>query len=269
MRLNYQLHTRKLSKTKLLEYAVTCFCDTCPTNIHLIKVQKRNSEIEENLESKILFQSIPVGEIVYMGPVTLNKDSLINKAGIEVSVIPIMKSPCPSPQPHRKKLYRRPHSEMGFRKEQIDPDDSGSLPDLKRSSQKGSLLDIIRKMNPETFLSNESLTNESRISKSSGSSNLISKGAIMNAVVDWLEKTSPFGSIEHLDQRSLATSTADFTDTSLSVFDDEDFDTSHDKSFSKSEHVIPDIFIMSDDNQTKSPGRKRAKKSKTDSKIGK
>lgn len=197
-----------------------------------------------------------------MGPVTLNKDSSINKAGIEVNVIPIMKSPCPSPQPRRKQKYRRPHSEMGFRNHEPDDDDNGSLPDLKKSSHKRSLLDTVLTMNPDTFLSNESLNNESRIS---GSSNPSSKGAIMYAVVDWLQRTSPFGSIEQLDQTSIA----DITDTSLSVFDEDDFESSHDKSFTQSEYTIPDIFILPEDNCTVSPAKKRTKKLKTDPQLGK
>lgn len=187
-----------------------------------------------------------------MGPVTLNKDCSINKAGIEVNVIPIMKSPCPSPQPKRKKIYRRPHSELGFHKHKFDQDDSGSLPDLKRSSKKGSLLDTIIKMNPDTFLSTESLDSGSRMSRSSGGSYRLTKGAIMNAVVDWLEKASPFGSAEVLDQPSMGTSIADITDTSLSIFEDDDFDSSHEKSISKSEKIgnTPDIIIFSEENTT-------------------
>lgn len=199
-----------------------------------------------------------------MGPVTLNKDSSINKAGIEVNVIPIMKSPCPSPQPRRKKILRRPHSELGFHRDKMDLDDSGSLPDLKRSSQKGSLLDTIIKLNPETFLSTESLDNDSKISRSSGSSCRMAKGAIMNAVVDWLDKASPFGSREILDQPSLGTSIADITDTSLSIFDD-DFDSLFEKSISKSEAApLPDILITSEDNSTP-----RKRKNKTSSHLGK
>lgn len=225
-------------------------------------------KLKINLYStKILLPKIPVGDIVYMGPVTLNKDSSINKAGVEVNVIPIMKSPCPSPQPQRKHVYRRPHSEMGFRRDKFDQDDSGSLPDLKRSSNKGSLLDTVLRMNPETFLSTDSLNTDSRLSKSSGSLIAVSKGAIMTAVVDWLHKTSPFGSVDQLDQRSYATSIADITDTSYSVFDDDDFE---EKSISKSETTIPEIFILPDDNTTTlSPAKKRIKKSKTGSQLGK
>lgn len=202
-----------------------------------------------------------------MGPVTLNKESFINKAGVEVNVIPIMKSPCPSPQPLRRKPYRRPHSEMGYRKDNRDDrDDRGSLPDLKRSSQKSSILETVLKMSPETFLSNDSLDNDGRLSRSSPTSiNSTSKGVIMNAVVDWLQKTSPFGSAELLTQRSVCTSIADITDASISVFDD-DFD---EKSISRPDHIIPDIFIMPEENRTLSPTKKRSLKSKKSSHLGK
>lgn len=204
-----------------------------------------------------------------MGPVTLNKDSSINRAGIEVNVIPIMKSPCPSPQPKKKKIYKRPHSELGFRRDRLDQDDNTSLPDLKRSPHKGSLLDTILKMNPETFLSSESLNNDSRVSRSSGGSYAASKGSIMNAVADWLQKTSPFGSTEQLDQRSLATSYADITDTSISLFDDDDLDSSHEKSISRSDYAVPDILVLPDDSSTLSPARKHRNKSKTSPHLGK
>lgn len=200
-----------------------------------------------------------------MGPVTLNKDSSVNRAGIEVNVIPIMKSPCPSPQPMKKKIPKRPHSELGFHRDKLDQDDSGSLPDLKRAPQKNSLLDTILKMNPETFLSTESLNNESR---SSCGSNAMSKGSIMNAVADWLQKASPFGSTEQLDQRSLGTSIADMTDTSLSIFDDDDLDSSHEKTNSKSEYAVPDIIILPEASTT-SPARKSSLKSKTSTHLGK
>lgn len=52
-----------------------------------------------------------------MGPVTLNKDNLVNKAGIQVDVIPIRRSPTPtpSPKPRRKGVPQiRARSDMGF-----------------------------------------------------------------------------------------------------------------------------------------------------------
>lgn len=210
-----------------------------------------------------------VGDIVYMGPVTLNKDSSINRAGIEVNVIPIMKSPCPSPQPKKKKIYKRPHSELGFRKDTLDQDDNSSLPDLKRPPQKGSLLDTILKMKPDTFLSNESLNKDSRFSRSSGGSCAASKGVIMNAVVDWLQKLSAFGSIEHLDQRSVGTSYADITDTSISLFDDDEIDSSNEKSISRSDFAVTDILVLPDDNSTISSSKKHRNKSKTSPNLGK
>lgn len=203
-----------------------------------------------------------------MGPVTLNKDSSVNRAGIEVNVIPIMKSPCPSPRPKKKKIHRRPHSELGFHRDRFDQNDSGSLPDLKGSPQRNSLLDTILKMKPETFLSNESLNQSNR---SSGGSYAMSKGSIMNAVAGWVEKASPFGSTEQLYQRSLGTSVVDIdiTDTSLSLLEDDDFDLSHEKTNnSKSEYAIPDILILPDDTMTFS-ARKSSIKSKTNTHLGK
>lgn len=238
-----------------------------PARIYEHKINLENSETEELIQFITFISKLLVGDIVYMGPVTLNKDSSINRAGIEVNVIPIMKSPCPSPQPKKQTIYRRPHSELGFRRDRLDQDDNSSLPDLKRSPQKGSLLDTILKMNPDTFLSNESLNNDSKFSRSSYAA---SKGSIMNAVADWLQKTSPFGSIEQIDQRSLATSFADMTDTSISLFDDDDLeDSSHEKSFSKSDYAVPEIFVLPDESSTLSPARKHRNKSKTSSNLGK
>lgn len=182
-----------------------------------------------------------------MGPVSLNKDNLVNKAGVEVEVIPIMRSPCPSPK--RKKKSKRAKSEMGFYKDKrIVEDDRGSLPDLKFSPLKCSLVSTVIQMNPETFLSNESLpSGDHKMSRSLGSTESLPKGSITNAVVSWLQKSSPFSSTDNIDHQSITTSIPDTMDVSMSIFDEDDMlETSgafSEKSHGKSEHVIPDILV--------------------------
>lgn len=189
-------------------------------------------------------------DIVYMGPVTLNKDNLINKAGIEVDVIPIMRSPCASPTPKKKKSTKRAKSEMGFHRSKRDKleVDRGSLPDLQRSKSipiKGSILGTIMHLKPERFLSRslETGSTDSLVSSiiesthSFGSTESLSKGAITNAVVNWLHKSSPFASSDNLEQHSCSTSMLDPMDTSTSIFDDEE-------SVSSS---IPMIFVSEEE----------------------
>lgn len=95
-----------------------------------------------------------------MAPVTLNKGNSINKAGVEVSIVPIMRSPRASPVPRRKqRLRRRPRSELGFRGKERK-EEGGSLPDIHRKWR-----------DPE--------------GPPGG-------GAILNAVVTWLQSTNPF-----------------------------------------------------------------------------
>lgn len=204
-----------------------------------------------------------------MGPVSLNKDTFINKAGVEVEVIPIMRTPSPSPKPKRKS--KRARSEMGFnRKQKIPIDDSTSLPDLQRSKPiplKGTLIETIIRLKPERFLSrslesgstdslvSSILESEGRIAHSLGSTESLSKGAITNAVVNWLHKSSPFGSTDTLERHSCCASIADTGDTNISVFDDEE---SMDSSglFSESgnfdsnlriETPIPAIYVSDND----------------------
>lgn len=205
-----------------------------------------------------------VGEIVYMGPVTLNKDSLVNRAGMEVDVIPIMKSPCPSPKPERKQS-KRAKSEMGFRKDKYDSE-RGSLPDLhtsesKKNAMKGTILNTIMKMNPNTFLSrsledsSDSILSEQITSRSLGSNESLSKGILMNAVVNWLQKTSPFGSTDNIMNQSWSTSITDHythqeddDDLELSVLLSSDGDQlQQDRTNSRSDNYIPNIFISDDD----------------------
>lgn len=169
-----------------------------------------------------------------MGPVTLNKHNLINKAGVEVDVIPIMRSPCASPKPKKKKSTKRSKSEMGFhRKRGKLEEDRGSLPDLQRSKNipiRGSILGTIMHLTPERFLSRslETGSTDSLVSsiiestQSFGSTESLSKGAITTAVVNWLQRSSPFASSENLEQHSCSTSMLDPMDTSISIFDDEE-----------------------------------------------
>nr|CAI5853502.1 unnamed protein product [Callosobruchus analis] len=185
-------------------------------------------------------------EIVYMAPVKLNKDTLVNKAGVEVDVIPIMRSPCVSPRPRKKKKSpnsdKRAKSEMGFYSDRSTRnDDHGSLPDLKATTTKISLYNTILQMKPERFLSTESLlSGETRTTRSLGSEHSLTKGVVMNAVVSWLQKSSPFSSTDNFDHHS---SVADTVDTS--IFDEDDL-LEHSE-ISKSEHRIPDILVLSED----------------------
>lgn len=159
-----------------------------------------------------------------MGPVRLNEGILVNKAGIEVEVIPIMKSPCASPKPRKKKSHRA-KSELGhYRQRNRLEDEHGSLPDLKGSPSKRSLVSTIIHMNPSTFLgsSNESLMSDynNRMTRSLGSNDSLQRGSIMNAVVNWLQKSSPFGSVDNIDIHS-GTSLSDPMDSSIIIFDDD------------------------------------------------
>lgn len=201
-----------------------------------------------------------------MGPVNLNKDTFLNKAGIEVDVIPIMRSPSPSPKPIRKS--KRARSEMGFhRKQKAFVDDSTSLPDLQRTKaipiKPGTLIETIIRLKPERFLSrsletdstdslvSSILESEGRVAHSLGSTESLSKGSITNAVVNWLHKSSPFGSTDTLERHSCCASIADTGDTNISIFDDEEsMDSSglfSDSGSLKTDTPIPAIFISDND----------------------
>lgn len=207
-----------------------------------------------------------VGDIVYMGPVTLNKDTLVNKAGLEVNVIPIMKSPCPSPTPKRSKRNKRARSEMGFRKDKID-EDRGSLPDLYSKSSnipiKGSLVDVIIQKDPQMFLSRSLETgstdsiisscrgSEKMMTRSLGSTDSLSKGVIVNAVVNWLQKTSPFSSVENVMNQSWSTSIPDINashaDDELDVSILSENEHSASKNNLKDDKHVPNILISEDE----------------------
>lgn len=122
-----------------------------------------------------------------------------------------------------KEKSHRAKSELGFYKQNKRlEDERGSLPDLKGSPSKRSLVSTIIHMNPSTFLgsSNESLLSEHRMSRSLGSTDSLTKGSIMNAVVSWLQKSSPFGSVDNIDNQSGA-SFSDPMDSSIIIFDDD------------------------------------------------
>ncbi|KAF5279400.1 hypothetical protein FQA39_LY05510 [Lamprigera yunnana] len=171
-------------------------------------------------------QELPQGEVIYMGPVNLNKDHVTNKAGIEVNVIPIMRSPYQSPTPVRK--IKRPHSELGYNTKKVF-EERGSLPDLYNSHssyEKGSILHAILKKHPSSFLeqksdlgSTQSLfgssTEQRSPPKSVGSTDSLSKGALTSAVMSWLSKASPFSSCESLEQAIVITDDNDNEAASL------------------------------------------------------
>lgn len=180
-----------------------------------------------------------------MAPVTLNQHQNTNKAGIQVDVIPIMRSPCSSPKP-RKRDSKRAKSEMSFRKERTDVD-RGSLPDI--FAPKLGLVDKILYMSPERFLNKNTGSTESlagsyseSAGKSAESDESLSKGVIMNAVVNWLQKSSPFNSTDNLISNSYPLSNQD--NSNISLGDEEDFLS--ERSISRSDN-LPDIFITDDD----------------------
>lgn len=190
-----------------------------------------------------------------MGPVTLNKDKLINPGGVEVDVIPIMKSPCSSPKPP-KKTTKRARSELGFYKSNrlMIEDDRGSLPELKTGSCSGSLYETIIHMRPERFLgqslhtSNESLASTQRsnevFSRSLGSADSFPQRSIMGAVKQWLEKSSPCSSTDNIDVHSLHE-----TVDSASVLDEDDILELSGASFSddrSNKSFVPNIIISED-----------------------
>lgn len=173
-----------------------------------------------------------------MGPVNLNKDKLLNPSGMEVDVIPIMKSPASSPKVKKKNQQKRAKSEMGFYKTSklLVEDDRGSLPDIKSSST-GSLYDTIVRMTPERFLGRQT-SNESSLASDVMSQSLdrLPPRNIAAAVNQWLEKSSPFSSTDNMS--------VSLHDTG-SVLDE---DWSLDK--------VPDIVISDDSNNNTKLNRK-------------
>lgn len=211
-----------------------------------------------------------VGEIVYMGPVTLNKDNLVNKAGMEIDIIPIKRSPCSSPQPRRPiKQNFRARSEMGFYTEKDIVEDTNSLPDLERVDkrapkfkiEKGQIMSAVIKFNTDMLSRSYEMDSTSSSVYNSlqnispflrRQSDSITKGSLVNLVKEWMEKSSPFGSSENV--RSLDTNS--LADTNISIFDDDD---SVEISYSdcgvtqnepdvKPNNLLPDIFVFSDEN---------------------
>lgn len=189
-----------------------------------------------------------------MAPVKLNKDNLVNKAGIEVDVIPRMPSPYASPKLKRKKKSKRAKSELGFDTAELRQrigEDGGSLPDLYTGTSRGTLMDTILTMSPQRFLckskkgqSTVSLNfwpkdepDTSVISRSLGSSDSFSKGHIMDAVVDWLNQQSISGSMDTMNQNS-------------SFYDDNESLQSSlisERNSSRADNAVPDIFISEDE----------------------
>lgn len=178
------------------------------------------------------YSFLPVGDIIYMGPVNLNKDKLLNPSGMEVDVIPIMKSPASSPKV-KKKQQKRAKSEMGFYKTSklLVEDDRGSLPDIKSSST-ASLYDTIIRMTPERFLGH---SNESSLASDVTSQSLdrLPPRNITAAVNQWLEKSSPFSSTDNMS--------VSLHDTGSVL--DEDWDK------------VPDIVISDDSNNNTKPNK--------------
>lgn len=174
-----------------------------------------------------------------MGPVTLNKDHLINKAGVEVDVIPIMKSPCPSPQPENKSKTRA-RSELGFHPIQKRDTERGSLPDL-HEYRKGGIMDTIMRMSPNVFLSRSTCTDScesinDRMAKSLGSNDSLSKGLITTVVSNWLHNSSPFGSVDNMTQSVSSNPTSAYDDIDLM-----------EAGASRHDSQIPDIFVSEDE----------------------
>lgn len=195
-----------------------------------------------------------------MAPVTLNKDQSVNKAGIEIDVIPTMRSPCPSPKPKKKKKQTmRAKSEMGFRRENIDKvadEERGSLPDIYGGRKKPGVMDTIMHMSPQRFLSRSIGSTDSLagsymsygqpMAKSVDSTDSLSKGVVMNAVVNWLQKSSPFCSNENIMNQSYSAS----NDTNASLCDDDDLSELgqfSERSSSRHDNVVPDIFVFEDE----------------------
>lgn len=203
-----------------------------------------------------------------MGPVTLNKDHLINKAGIEVNVIPIKRSPCSSPLPKRNLENKgRAKSAMGFYKEkQIE--ERGSLPDLqstgkinepKLAIQRGSIMSAILKSNPNILEESISVSKSSqtkfnlcdikRTFSRRMSTESLTRGTVVTAVKDWMARTTPFGSTDNIR----STDTISLADTTISMGDDDDNDSvdlqsdsiyQFESESSKSDtNVVPDIYV--------------------------
>lgn len=146
-----------------------------------------------------------------MAPITLNKGHLVNKAGIEVDVIPIRRTPSPSPLFGTE--MRRTRSEMGYRIDEQLEDDRRSLPDVvqSRKYKKGDVMNTIMRRNPSSFLIGCS---DEEMSNNSGASSILSisicsslmesvesipERPITSAIMRWMSKSS-FSSIDDIDR---------------------------------------------------------------------
>lgn len=163
--------------------------------------------------------SILVGEIVYMGPVKLNQNSSVNKAGKEVDVIPIMRSPQLSPALKRRKLTRHAKSDLVLYAENfVENMNTSSLPNLQVPTA-----NIFTTTNKQysNFLSVNSLHHESVGKHRSLDS--IQRGSIMSAVVSWLEKSNGFRSQDNINHQSILTNVRVINITETVVHDKESF----------------------------------------------
>lgn len=116
-----------------------------------------------------------------MAPVKLNKDQKINKAGVEVDVIPIMPSPHMSPDLKKNRKFRR-HL-------------SNSPEQHSKVYLQESITKRIFEMNPKRFLSRSSVNEDSPLpnhdeelwmTRSLDDVSNTPNRPIMNAVVGWL-----------------------------------------------------------------------------------
>lgn len=200
-----------------------------------------------------------------MGPISLNKDNLVNKAGIEVEIIPVRRSPCPSPAPKRKD--KRARSELGFyTNDNVDiQSERGSLPDLLNIHQKGSITNTIMQLDPNRFLgrSSKSLSGD-KMSRSLGSTELFPKGTVVNAVKNWLEKSNPFSSTECLETSALLDTGSSSSEINLET---ENFTDKKPLGQSKDSS----ISVPSESNRKvlcKSKKKHRSKRSRSEEKLG-
>ena len=168
-----------------------------------------------------------------MGPVTLNKDHLINKAGIEVDVIPIKRSPCTSPLPKKKLQNKgRARSAMGFYKEK-QVEERGSLPDLQNTGKvdvkKGSIMSAILKVQPDILKEKSPQSSTSSLYFNTfdtdqfgrrKSTESLTRGSVVSAVKEWMARSTPFGSTDNIR----STDAISLADT-ISIFDDDDNDS--------------------------------------------
>lgn len=163
---------------------------------------------------KSLFRIVGLTDVVYMAPVKFNKDQYVSKAGIEIDIIPIKKSPYSSPTFQRRPT-RRPKSQNDHRR----PIEVPEVPETTSTTNtylRASLPDIFgsrldSKVSParsaiylptEKLVSTFMTINQARgggfsrdnLSETNTTStdSLNQKGVVMNAVLTWLSQSSLF-----------------------------------------------------------------------------